>query len=336
MDDWWEDIDPGDLDTDFLTNNPPSQTQGKSEILPSTPSPISQSTTTTTTQTSTPVLSSLTKEFSLPLSVTHSPVSSANNAIVINSFSSAFKSPYYSTTANQSSLMTSSLSNSESSIVIFADTREVSGSQILSSLRIHHGICIHVYSLKHCSYLVSSRMAVDRHSVSDLSQQNSTQKIIDRARSMCELYERCSVIVERDRVKSKLQSANKTALSRNQLFLTNLARLCKSRISVLFSGSEQNTIDILASLSKQEAKRGHKITGSLLQVDTPLFKFICCIPKISPTIGLNLATSLKNLNQLYISTPVELKKVCVCITKEQIDSIHKILTHRYKSYALIQ
>ena len=333
MDDWWEDIDPGDLDTDFLTNNPPPLAQGKSEILPSTPSLASQSTTTTTC-TSTPVLSSLSKEPSL--TVTHSPIPAPTNTIVIDSFSSSFRSPYYSTAANQSSLVTSFLNNSESSIVIFADTREVSGSQILSSLRIKHSICIHVHSLKHCSYLVSSRMAVDRHSVSDLSQQSSTHKIIDRARSMCELYERCSVIVERDRVRSKLQAASNTALARNQLFLTNLARLCKSRISVLFSGSEQNTIDILVSLSKQEAKRGHKITGSLLQVDTPLFKFICCIPKMSPTIALSLATSLQNLNQLYTSTPVELKEICVCITKEQIDSIHRILTHRYKSYALIQ
>lgn len=144
------------------------------------------------------------------------------------------------------------------------------------------------------------------------------------------------MIVERDRVRSKLQPASTTALARNQLFLTNLARLCKSRISVLFSGSEKNTIDILVSLSKQEEKRGHKITGSLLQVDTPLFKFICCIPKISPTIALNLATALQNLNQLHIATPVELKKICSCITKEQIESIHKVTTHRYKAYALIQ
>ena len=233
--------------------------------------------------------------------------------------------------------MTSSPNDNDLPIIIFADTREVSSSHILSSLRIKHEITVQVFSLKQCSFLVSSRMAVDRQNISDLSQQNSSQRIIDRGRYMCDLYERSTIIIEKDRVKGKLQDNKNTgACVRNQMCLTNLARLCKSRLSVVFSGSEQNTVDILVSLSKQEAKRGHKITGSLSRIDTPLFKFISCIPKISPTIALGLATHLKNISQLSSVTPIELKRYCHGITKDQIDSMLNFLAHQFKSYALIE
>ncbi|KAI6660778.1 Fanconi anemia group M protein-like [Oopsacas minuta] len=333
MDDWWEDIAPKDLDTDFLTNNQPTSPPTEPFSKPST---LSLSTTTTT---STPVLSTP-KELTQPtqlLPTSPSPICLPRKSIQIESFSSTFNSPIYSNKTTHAAVMTSSLNDSDSPLIIFADSREVSGSQILSSLRIKHNIIIQVYSLKQCSYVVSSRMAVDRQNFSDLSQPNSTQKIIDRARSMCELYERGSIIIEKDRFNAKLHGAIKPCvLSRNQLFLSNLARLCKSRLSVLYSGSEQNTIDILVSLSKKEAKRGHKIIGSLTQIDTSLFKFLCCIPRINPPVALGLATYLRNLDQLSSITPEELKKNCHGITKEQIDSIQKIFAHRFRSFALVQ
>ena len=340
MDDWWDNIDPGDLDTDFLTNNPPQNTD-----QPCNPSIVRTTTTTTTTIASTPLATISSKESApiTPLSICQlssapSPINlnEKSNAIRIESFSSTFKSPLHSSVDNQSNVISSSLIDNDLPIVIFADTREVSSSQILSSLRIKHGISVQVFSLKQCGFLVSSRMAVDRQTVSDLSHQNSSQRIIDRARYMCDLYDRSTIIIEKDRVKSKLQDSKNTgAFARNLLFLTNLARLCKSRLSVVFSGSEHDTINILVSLSKQEAKRGHKITGSLSRIETPLFKFISCIPKVNPIIALGLATNLKNISQLSSVTPIELKRFCHGITKDQIDSILNIFAHQFKSYALI-
>ena len=322
MEDWWDDIDPGELDTDFLTNN--IQNLPKTPILPSPPHKLT---------TSTPLILPPAKHIppEIPNSkTTPSPVVNPD-VPAIDSFSSTFKSHLYNNTKSRHSIsMTSSHSDTSSPIVIFADTREVSSSQILSSLRIKHDISVHVFSLKQCSFLVSSRLAVDRQNISDLSQTHSTQRVIDRARSMCEFYERCSIIIEKDRVKPKLQDPKMTGFARNQTFLTNLARLSTSRLSVLFSGSEQDTVDILVALSRQEAKRGHKIIGTLSRIDTPLFKFFNSIPKISPTISLKLVTRIWNVNQLAVLTPGELKKQCSGITEEQINSIKKFFSHHLK------
>ncbi|XP_037833713.1 Fanconi anemia group M protein isoform X3 [Kryptolebias marmoratus] len=89
------------------------------------------------------------------------------------------------------------------SACILVDSRCLSsGVELLASLRQRHAAAVHVCSLDGSYFIVSSRMAVERQSQSDLASTQNRKRLIERISSLLGLFERVCLIVEKDRTKT--------------------------------------------------------------------------------------------------------------------------------------
>lgn len=77
------------------------------------------------------------------------------------------------------------------------DSRCISSSvDLMTSLRRGHAVTVHVCSLDGSYFIVSNRMAVERHSQSDLAALQNRKRLSERVKSLQGLFERICVIVE--------------------------------------------------------------------------------------------------------------------------------------------
>lgn len=82
------------------------------------------------------------------------------------------------------------------------DSRCISSSvELMTSLRRDHGVTVHVCSLDGSYFIVSNRMAVERHSQSDLAALQNRKRLSERVKSLQGLFERICLIVEKERSK---------------------------------------------------------------------------------------------------------------------------------------
>lgn len=85
---------------------------------------------------------------------------------------------------------------------ILADSRCISsGVDLMADLRQRHAAAVHVCSLDGGYFIVSNRMAVERHSQSDLAAMQNRKRLVERVTGMLRLFERVCLIVEKDRTK---------------------------------------------------------------------------------------------------------------------------------------
>lgn len=88
-------------------------------------------------------------------------------------------------------------------VCIVVDSRCISSSvELVTSLRQRHAVTVHVCSLDGGYFIVSNRMAVERHSQSDVAALQNRKRLSERVRSLQDLFERICLIVEKDRPKS--------------------------------------------------------------------------------------------------------------------------------------
>lgn len=71
----------------------------------------------------------------------------------------------------------------------------------MTSLRQRHAATVHVCSLDSSYFIVSNRMAVDRHGQSDLAAMQNRKRLVEKVTGMQRLFERVCLIVEKDRTK---------------------------------------------------------------------------------------------------------------------------------------
>ena len=87
-------------------------------------------------------------------------------------------------------------------VTILVDSRCISsGVELMSSLRQRHAATVHVCSLDGSYFIVSNRMAVERHSQSDLATAQNRKRLAERVNSLRGSFERVCLIVEKDRAK---------------------------------------------------------------------------------------------------------------------------------------
>lgn len=88
------------------------------------------------------------------------------------------------------------------SVCVLVDSRCISGTvELVTSLRQRHGANVHVCSLDGNYFIVSNRMAVDRHSQSDLAAIQNRKRLAERLRNLWGMFDRVCLIVEKDRYK---------------------------------------------------------------------------------------------------------------------------------------
>lgn len=71
----------------------------------------------------------------------------------------------------------------------------------MSSLRLRHGLKVHVCSLLSSDFIVSNRMAVEWMRESDVASAQNRRRLQERIQRVQTLHERVCMIIERDRSK---------------------------------------------------------------------------------------------------------------------------------------
>lgn len=87
-------------------------------------------------------------------------------------------------------------------VCILVDSRCISaGVDLMTSLRQRHAATVQVCSLDGNYFIVSNRMAVVRHSQSDLAAVQNRKQLVERVKGLQGLFERVCFLVEKDRSK---------------------------------------------------------------------------------------------------------------------------------------
>lgn len=73
--------------------------------------------------------------------------------------------------------------------------------ELVTGLRQRHAVTVHVCSLDGGYFIVSNRMAVERHSQSEMAALQNRKRLSERVKSLQGLFERICLIVEKDRSK---------------------------------------------------------------------------------------------------------------------------------------
>ncbi|ESO87654.1 hypothetical protein LOTGIDRAFT_166235 [Lottia gigantea] len=186
---------------------------------------------------------------------------------------------------------------------ILVDSREISGAQeIISNLRIKHNINVEVRQLSYCDYILSTRLAVDRQVWSEFSNGSNHSKVIERLQKMKELYDRCCLIIETDKIKTGDKTVRKQHRTKyvDQLICT----VSQSDIRLLFTDSQEDTCNILVELCELESKKGLSITTplSLNTNQQQMLKFYLSIPKVTYIQAVNFVFNFKNVSKFLNSS----------------------------------
>ncbi|XP_041350852.1 LOW QUALITY PROTEIN: Fanconi anemia group M protein-like [Gigantopelta aegis] len=215
-------------------------------------------------------------------------------------------------------------------LVVLVDSREISGAQdIVSSLRLQHSFYIVARQITGCDYILSNRLAVDRKQWSDFSNGANRKKLIDRVQRMQSLYDRCCIIVEKDRVKPGEEKSPR-ACQRSKYNDWTLAFLSQSNVKLLFSDSQGETAALISELCQLEAKKGMNITVpvDLNPQQEQVFQFYTSIPHLNCTQALSLCYHFKTLSEFLKSTSQEIS-IKGQMSQARADDIYSFIKHKF-------
>ncbi|BFZ07881.1 hypothetical protein BsWGS_10920 [Bradybaena similaris] len=218
----------------------------------------------------------------------------------------------------------------EHQLQILVDSREISGAQdIISALRLKHGITVTARQLSGCDYILSNHLAADRVQWSSFSNSSCRSKLSSRLCDMQAMYERCVLIVEADRVKVG-QEKSKRLIHRTKYLDTTLSYLMQSKIKVYFTDSVEETSALLADLCNVEDKKGRAISvpAVLSSAKEEMFRFVLSMPRVTVPQALNLAHKFRSVTELMSSPPGVIQERG-CMTLDSAQSLHLFLRHKF-------
>ena len=97
---------------------------------------------------------------------------------------------------------TNSSTTTAATVCILVDSRCISSSaDLVSGLRQHHSVTVHVCSLDSNYFVLSNRMAAERHTLSELAGVQNRKRLVTRVNGLQGLFERACFIVEKDPTK---------------------------------------------------------------------------------------------------------------------------------------
>eukprot|EP00057_Strongylocentrotus_purpuratus_P017531 XP_011672005.1 PREDICTED: LOW QUALITY PROTEIN: Fanconi anemia group M protein [Strongylocentrotus purpuratus] len=210
-----------------------------------------------------------------------------------------------STTAVNSSALSSPRVSTSSvgqvPLVILVDSKELSSApHIVSTLTITHGLNPIVSQLQGCDYVTSTRMGVEKRTLSEFANGANKQKLLDRVRHMCELFDRPTLIIEKDRDKNRDKRQPPKTLIRTKYLDSTLAALTKTHVKILFSDSTEETARILADLTKIESRKGAEIPviSDMDSTSEQVLKFYQSVPGVSYVTALSLMRHYPSVAEL--------------------------------------
>ncbi|XP_073493608.1 Fanconi anemia group M protein-like [Phyllobates terribilis] len=189
---------------------------------------------------------------------------------------------------------------------ILADSREISsGPDVITYLRTAHGCRVDICSLGGCDYIVSNRLAVERKSQSEFSNNANKSKLVDRIQHLHSMFERVCLIVEKDRVKPGETSR---LFQRTKYYDITLSSLISAGVQVLFSSGQEETAGLLKELAALEQRKttGITVPTQVTGHQQEALNFYLSIPNVSHITALNLCHHFSNVRQMTNSSVDEI------------------------------
>ncbi|XP_072127055.1 Fanconi anemia group M protein isoform X2 [Mobula birostris] len=209
---------------------------------------------------------------------------------------------------------------------ILVDSREISsGPNLVSSLRIQHGIKAEICPLNGCDYIVSNRMVVERIFLLEFASSANRSKFINRIQHLQAMFERICVIVEKDRSKPGDTSR---IFQRTKYYDGLLSALTTAGIRILFSCGQEETAGLLAELAHVEERKNAAITVPLevSGLRQQILQFYLSIPDVSYITALNLCHLFSSVKEAANSSVVEIA------TRAKVSHLRAEKIYRYLHY----
>ncbi|KAM9842931.1 Fanconi anemia group M protein [Aulostomus maculatus] len=217
-------------------------------------------------------------------------------------------------------------------VCILVDSRCLSnGVELMTSLRQRHAVTAQVCSLDGSYFIVSNRMAVERHSQSFVAAMQNRKRLAERVNSLKELFERICFIVEKDR--SKPGEASRP-FQRARCYDNTLAGLVLTGVRLLWSDGAEESASLLAELARLEQRKGQSITAPLEvkgQHRQQALQLYLSLPSVSYVHALNMIHSFSTVAQL-INSSIEAIQTGGCMNRPRAEEIYRFLRYSCDSF----
>ncbi|XP_043088416.1 Fanconi anemia group M protein isoform X2 [Puntigrus tetrazona] len=209
---------------------------------------------------------------------------------------------------------------------VLVDSRCISGgSEVVSRLRLRHGLQVHVCSLISPDFIVSSRMAVERQSESELAGLQSRRRLQERVQQLQTAFERVCLILERDRTRPGELGR---VFQRSRCFDGTLAALVKAGVRLLVSTGPDDTAALLAELAQVERRKGQAI-GVPLEVRghrQQALQFYLTLPHVSYVSALNMCHRFRSVSHV-INSSVEELQASAQMSRSRAEDVYRCLRY---------
>uniref|UniRef100_UPI003AAB205B Fanconi anemia group M protein n=1 Tax=Centroberyx gerrardi TaxID=166262 RepID=UPI003AAB205B len=219
-------------------------------------------------------------------------------------------------------------------VSILVDSRCLSsGVELMTSLRQRHAAAVHVCSLDGSYFIVSNRMAVERHSQSDLAAMQNRKRLAERVNSLQGLFERVCLVVEKDRTKPGEASR---PFQRTRYYDSTVAALVRTGVRLLWSDGPEETATLLADLARLEQRKGQGIAVPLEvkgQHRQQALQFYLTLPSVSYVHALNMSHNFSSVAHL-INSSIEALQKGGCMSRFRAEEIYRCLRYSCDSFLL--
>ncbi|XP_077415290.1 Fanconi anemia group M protein [Vanacampus margaritifer] len=220
----------------------------------------------------------------------------------------------------------------DSPVCILVDGRCLGGGvELVTSLRQHHGATVHVCSLDGSYFIVSARMAVERHAQSDLAALQYRKRLAERVSGAQERFERVCLIVEKDRTKSGEASR---PFQRTRCYDSTLAALVRSGVRLLWSDGPEQSAALLVELARLERRKGQAFAPPSSELSTQqALQFYLSLPAINYVHALNMSRYFGSVAQL-VNSSVESLERGAGMSRARAEEIYRFLRYNHDSFLL--
>ncbi|KAI3367642.1 hypothetical protein L3Q82_026489 [Scortum barcoo] len=219
-------------------------------------------------------------------------------------------------------------------VCILVDSRCISsGVELVASLRQRHAATVHVCSLDGSYFIVSNRMAVERHSQSDIAVTQNRKRLAERVSALQGLFERVCLIVEKDRIKPGDVSR---PFQRTRYYDSTVTALVRAGVRLLWSDGTEESAGLLAGLARLEQRKGQGITVPLEvkgQHKQQALQLYLGLPSVNYVHALSLSHNFRTIAQL-INSSIEAIEKGGCMSRSRAEEIYRFLRYSCDSFLL--
>lgn len=226
------------------------------------------------------------------------------------------------------------LSSVASPVSLLVDSRCLTGAvELVTCLRQRHSASVHVCSLDSSHFIVSTRMAVERHSQSELSSAQNKKRLVEQVTRLEGLFERVCLIVEKDRIKP---GDTARPFQRTRHYDATVAALVRSGLKLLWSTGPEESAALLVELARLEQRKAHGISVPLevtgLHQQQALQMYLN-LPSVNYVHALNLCHNFRTVGQ-FMNSSIEAIHRGGSMSRVRAEEVYRFLRYSCDSFLI--